>query len=160
MVSTEKKYKIQVSKGYTKDDWCDYLNATCYTYALNVFTNERLYVGDIYLNNRVDTASSDDDLIKSLIQEIELFGVTVIKCDRNEKINDDEFLFCMVREETLGYYHFYRLERDGFWTHKKPMELPDNVGYDGNIIYNPEEAVEPGYNRIYYFKVKTNVQER
>lgn len=153
MESKKNKYKIEVPAGYRQENWGGYLNATCYTYALNVFTDDRLYVGDIYLDSRVDTSCSNEKLIELLIQEVEMFGVNISRCDKDEKVGDNEFLICMVREDSVGYYHFYRLEEDGFWTHKKPMELPNNIGYDGEIIYNPEESVEPGYDVCYYFKI-------
>lgn len=147
-------FKLEVPKKYCQQDWENFLNATCYTYALNLLTNERLYIGDIYLKKRIATSCSDQEVISALIKEAEAIGYSISETTENEKVKKDELKICIVREDTVGYYHLYREEREGFWTHKKPMELPNNIGYDGKVIYNPKEAVEPGYDKIFYYKLK------
>lgn len=125
--------------------WNDYLNASCYSFALNYFTNEIYHVGDIYPGKRFDISCSLSQLIETFIKEANHLGYIVEETDLSDNDFDDKYKIFLVRNPEIRYYHFYRRGIDGIWSHKKPYELPNRIGYNGEIITNPFESAEPGY---------------
>lgn len=52
----------------------------------------------------------------------------------------------MSRNPNNGYYHFFRNDNGVIWSHKKAYELPTRLDYYGNIITNPRESAEEGFD--------------
>jgi hypothetical protein len=136
---------------FEPDFWQKYINATCYTYVLNIITNERFYVGDIYRRERAEKTWDNNKLIECLTEELEYLGFCVRLVDLNEKTDYQKI--CMVRSPEIGYYHFYRQDSDGLWSHKRPNQLPNRVTLDGKLITNPFKDADPGYDIGYCFEL-------
>ncbi len=146
--------KICFPIGQDSKIWCNYKNSSCYSYALNVFTNDRLYVGDL-LNKRISCFDSDEYLIWTMSQEVSLLGGVLSKCSNEIALTNSEFKICLVRESVgRRFYHFFRQEEDGFWSHKMPMELPQFFDGNGNRISDPIKCAERGYDFVSFFKIK------
>lgn len=127
---------------YRPNRWKYAINAGCYPYAIDMFQNEFFLVGDL-IGKRCDNKVSNEQLINTLIEELNEIGYEVIEIeDANEKINSDEFKIYLQREEHTGFYHFFRQDVDGIWSHKYPFELPTRKDSLGNKILDPELMLE------------------
>ena len=127
------------------------INATCYTYAFNIYTNQRIYVGDLLYDKRLDTNVTDQVLVDTIMKEITIWGYkgSIVK-----DFLGKDFIVCLVRERGKGYYHFYRQIKENLWTHKKPMELPTSLDWRGEVIFDPSISAEPGYQVLSFFKLE------
>lgn len=129
--------------------WKSYIEATCYSYALNMFVDKRFYIGDIYPGSRAEVSCSDDILQKILVDELKILGFSVKVSNVNGE-NRKGFLICIVRERETGYYHFYRRDNVG-WSHKRPGELPTRFNKQGKILNGLAPYFERGYENAKYF---------
>ena len=135
---TLKTPKFQPSK------WENAKRAGCYPYAINLQKNEFFVVGE-FIGKRCTEKTSNEDLVKTLKDELNAIGYVVKEISVEDIIKDDEMKIYLQREEHTGYYHFLRQDSDGLWSHKYPNELPIRTDSAGNCIKDPECMVEVPY---------------
>lgn len=130
---------------YKPNRWKHAIKAGCYPYAIDLFQDEFILVGDL-IGKRCDSNVSDEQLIDTLLEELNEIGYDVSEIeDTDEKINSDEWKIYLQREQHTGYYHFLRQDEDGIWSHKFPDELPIRKDSLGNEIVDPEMMVETAF---------------
>lgn len=134
--------------------WRPYLQATCYTYALNLFTNARQYVGELALGERVSTSVSDQELLLQLYRELKQVGLSPCMVREDTPLSLYRRRVCLIRESGgKGYYHFYRQDAFGLWSHKAPDAMPIQTGRTGCLIYHVASEMEEGYRVLAYMAV-------
>lgn len=112
---------------YRPNKWKHAIKAGCYPYALDLFQNEFFLVGDL-LGKRCDSSVSDEQLIDTLMEELEVIGFDVVEIEYiDEKISANEFKIYLQRDFHSGYYHFLRQDEDGEWSHKSPNKIPTKM---------------------------------
>lgn len=150
MTTTEEARKMILRKGvslppkYRPNKWKYAINSGCYPYAINLFVDKFLLVGDL-IGKRCNDYVSDERLISVLEEELEEIGYNVSEIDVDDVIAPNELKIYLQRNEHTGFYHFLRQDKDGLWSHKFPNELPtrkDSAGYD---IVDPEMMVDTAF---------------
>lgn len=126
---------------YEPNKWRNAKGAGCYPYAINLLKNEFFVVGE-FIGKRCTEKTSNEDLVKTLKEELDVLGYNAEEIDVEEAISEDEMKIYLQREEQTGYYHFLREDADGLWSHKYPDELPTRQDSAGYIIKDPECMVE------------------
>lgn len=126
---------------YEPNKWKNAKGAGCYPYAINLLKNEFFVVGE-FIGKRCTEKTSNEDLVKTLKEELEVLGYNAEEIDVEDSISEDEMKIYLQREEQTGYYHFLREDADGLWSHKYPDELPTRQDSVGNTIEDPEGMVE------------------
>lgn len=121
--------------------WKNAKDAGCYPYAINLQKNEFFVVGE-FIGKRCTERTSNDELLKTLKEELDVLGYDVKEIEVEDSIREDEMKIYLQREEQTGYYHFLRQDSDGLWSHKYPNELPIRTDSVGNFIEDPECMVE------------------
>lgn len=139
---------------FEPSQWNDYINASCYTYALNIPTNEWLIVGNIAYQRKLETNCEDSLLIKTIQKEALLVGYNDVVISQNELILQNYDTIYMSRCRENGYYHFFRNDSGIIWSHKKAFELPTRIDFYGNVILDPKKSAEGGYDIGYYIYIR------
>lgn len=127
---------------FDEQEWRKFIEASCYSYAINLHINQCLLVGEL-IGKRCNVETSDENLIKVLKEEVQAIGYSIKQIEKDEIIKDNEFKICLERNYTTGWYHFFRQE-DGFWSHKYPLEPPRR----GEITADSEDK------KSWYFKIR------
>ena len=123
--------KIENSTEFNPNDWIPFLEASCYSYVLDLKENKFLLVGELTGNTCV-TYTPTAVLIGVLINELRtVFNYDVIIVNLDFKVEEGERKI---------YYHFLREDKDGTWSHKYPGNLPTNLDEDGNVIRDPAKV--------------------
>ena len=127
---------------YKPEKWKQTINAGCYTYVLNLFEDKFYLIGD-FIGKRCKETVSDEKLIEVFIEEIsEHFNCEIEEVDSNKQLEKGKLKVYIQRHIHTGYYHFFRQDSNGFWSHKYPRELPTKVDSVGEVIENPDEMVD------------------
>lgn len=79
MIENKKNRKFPIS--FNPQEWESYVRASCYLYALNIFKDECILVGDM-IGKRCDHEVSDETLIKVLKEELEYIGYKLREIDK------------------------------------------------------------------------------
>lgn len=111
-----------LTPSYSKNSWKNYLEAGCYNYALNLFINKKLFIGDL-IGCRCTNQVANEELIQILWEEMDFLKWEMEKVDLNTSMLSNQKMIYLQREENTGYYHFLRRDKEG-WSHKSPKELP------------------------------------
>ena len=90
---------------YEPSKWKNAKGAGCYPYAINLLKNEFFVVGE-FIGKRCTEKTSNEDLVKTLKEELEVLGYNAEEIDVEESISEDEMKIYLQREEQTGYYHF------------------------------------------------------
>ncbi len=131
--------KIENSTEFNPNDWMPFLEASCYSYVLDLKENKFLLVGELTGNTCV-TYTPTEVLIGVLINELRtVFNYDVIIVNLDFKVKEGERKIYFQRDRT-GNYHFLREDKDGTWSHKYPGSLPTNLDEDGNVIKDPTKV--------------------
>ena len=136
---------VNLPPKYRPNKWKHAINAGCYPYAIELFIDKFLVVGDI-IGKRCASDVSDERLISVLKEELEEIGYDVSEIDVDQEIGAEESKIYLQRNEHTGFYHFLRQDEDRLWSHKFPNELPtrkDSAGYD---IIDPEMMVDAAFD--------------
>lgn len=136
---------VNIPPKYRPNRWKRFINAGCYPYAINLFVNEFLCIGDM-IGKRCSDYVSDERLISVLEEELEEIGYNVDEIEVDDVIDSNELKIYLQRNQSTGFYHFLRQDEDGLWSHKFPNELPtrkDSAGYD---IVDPEMMIEAAFD--------------
>lgn len=150
-MTAEEARKMILRKGvnlppkYCPNKWKHSINAGCYPYAIELFVDNFLVVGDI-IGKRCTSSVSDERLISVLKEELEEIGYYAFEIDVDQEIGSEELKIYLQRNENTGLYHFLRQDEDTLWSHKFPGELPtrkDSAGYD---IVDPEMMVDTAFD--------------
>ena len=126
---------------YRPNRWKHAIKAGCYPYAIGLFIDKFLLVGDI-IGDRCNEYVSDEKLIFTLKEELDEIGYNVSEISTSKEVRPEELKVYLQRNEHTGFYHFLRQDEDGLWSHKYPHELPirkDSYGYE---IVDPEAMVD------------------
>lgn len=121
-----------VRKGVTTpkfrpNKWKHAIGAGCYPYALDVFQNEFVLVGEM-VGERCNEYVSDEKLLSVLEKELVFLGFNVKRItDISIPIQSDEIRILLKREKNTGYYHFIRQDEDGTWSHKDVNRIPTKI---------------------------------
>lgn len=109
-------------------DWEKYSKTGCYTYALNIKTKEFKLIGD-FIGKRCTYRTNVKDLLKTFRLEVKTLGFSVrgIHLDDLEHLKPGEFAIYLKRDKHIGYYHFFRRDDNGVWSHKHPDEDPEEI---------------------------------
>lgn len=78
-MSKETKIKFRKSK-FEPQKWEKYIGAGCYPYALNLFCNQFILVGD-FIGKRCNEKVSDEFLVDTLIEELTFLGYQIKEID-------------------------------------------------------------------------------
>lgn len=132
-----------ITPNYSQKQWKNYLGAGCYTYALNLFINEKIFIGDI-IGHRCTNRVSDFELIHTLEEEMNFIGWDMQEVETDYLNSIDEKMIYLQREEHTDYYHFLRKDKQG-WSHKSPNELPEQRDSAGYLIEDPDAMIELPY---------------
>ena len=100
----------------------------CWPYALNAKYPYFAVVGD-FIGKRKKYNATNEELIATIIEEGEYFGLEVKKVDEDYIPSKNEYLIYMRRCIHSGYYHFLRRDENGSWSHKHPGEVPEMVNF-------------------------------
>ena len=95
----------------------------CWPYALNAKYKYFALVGD-FIGKRKKYNSTNEELISTVIEEGEYFGLEIKLVDEEYEPKDGEYLIYLRRCIHTGYYHFLRQDENGQWSHKHPGEPP------------------------------------
>lgn len=133
--------KTHKTPKFEPNKWKNAMGAGCYPYALNLLKNEFFVVGEL-IGKRCTEKTSNEVLVETLKEELDVLGYNTEEIDVEASINEDEMKIYLQREEQTGYYHFLREDADGFWSHKYPNELPTREDSAGYLIKDPEAMVE------------------
>lgn len=137
---------VKLPPKYRPNKWKHAIKAGCYPYAIELFTDEFLVVGEI-IGKMCTSHVSDEKLISVLKEELEEIGYyDVAEIDVDKEIALEESKIYLQRNQHTGFYHFLRQDEDGLWSHKFPNELPtrkDSAGYD---IVDPEMMVDTAFD--------------
>ena len=128
---------------FNEQEWEKFKYASCYSYVLNLHINQCLLVGEL-IGKRCNVETSDENLIKVLKEEVQAIGYNIQQIEKEEIIKDNEFKICLTRDYTTDWYHFFRQDVDGFWSHKYPLEPPRR----GEITADSEDK------KSWYFKIR------
>lgn len=128
--------------------WKENKNASCYLYAINVAINEYLLVGEL-IGEKCTKDTSDKRLIKILKKELKFIGYQVEETRRNIKLKENELKICIARDSDTGYYHFFRQDDNGIWTHKFPEEFPEVTEF-----YGEDKFYYQDFKTRWYFKLR------
>lgn len=148
MIENKENRKFPIS--FNPQEWENYVGASCYLYALNIFKDEYILVGDM-IGKRCEHEVSDETLIKVLKEELEYIGYELKKIDKECVISNNKYKICLMRDPRTGFYHFLREESDGNWTHKQPGELPQV--FQMNKINNSDLLQSEPFRKRWYFEI-------
>lgn len=120
--------------------WKEYLDGNRYEYLLNFCnsTTSPLTIGSI-LDDIFQPYYSNQELINILCEKLNILGFTVEQSNNRNNVPYNKMKF-LVSRSRCGDYHFYRLDSNGFWSHKLAFDLPSNLDFSGNTIILPENA--------------------
>lgn len=140
-MSKETKKELRKLK-FEPRKWEEYIDAGCYPYALDLFCNQFILVGD-FIGKRCNEKVSDKFLVDTLKEELSFLGYQIKEIDTEYCIKKEyEFKIYLQRDEHTGYYHFLRQDISDIWSHKFPKEVPTNIDSYGQLIENPETMIE------------------
>lgn len=149
------KRKEDFELKFDPSQWSFYQKASCYTYALNLPVDERLFVGDIAYGDKLKAEECDDNiLLETIRKEILMVGYSdVIISERKISLSDYSVIY-LSRTRSNGFYHFFRNDSGIVWSHKKTLTAPTRIDCYGNIIVNPKKSAEEGFDIGYYIHIK------
>lgn len=149
----ERKEEFELK--FDPSQWNSYMKASCYTYALNLPVDERLFVGDIAYGNKLKADKCDDDiLLETIRKEILMVGYSDVIISERKILLPDYAVIYISRTRTNGFYHFFRNDSGIVWSHKKTLSAPTRKDCYGNVIVNPKKSAEEGFNIGYYIHMK------
>ena len=125
--------------------WKHFIDAGCYSYALDIRINDFFLVGD-FIGKRCNAHVSDQQLIETLIEEVSFLGFHIQPTKTESPIRSDQRKIYLQRFEHSGHYHFLRQDSDGIWSHKFPQELPVQKDSYGEIILDPDGMIEAPFS--------------
>lgn len=105
MTTAEEARKMILRKGvslppkYRPNKWKYAINSGCYPYAINLFVDKFLLVGDL-IGKRCNDYVSDERLISVLEEELEEIGYNVSEIDVDDVIAPNEL---PTRKDSAGY---------------------------------------------------------
>ena len=108
--------------------WDNYSKTGCYTYALNIKKKAFFLVGD-FIGKRCTYRTNVKDLLKTFRLEVKTLGFSVreIQLEDLEHLKPGEYAIYLKRDKQIGYYHFFRRDSNGVWSHKHPDEDPEEI---------------------------------
>lgn len=106
--------------------WKHFLKAGCYPYALNLEINDFFLIGD-FIKKRCDYSVSDEFLKNVLLEELSFLGYTPQETEIDFALNSNQLKIYLTRDTHSGYYHFYRQDNDGMWSHKDVNRIPVRI---------------------------------
>lgn len=145
MITLKGEIRILKNVKYNPNKWKYAMKSGCYPYAINIFIDKFLLIGDL-IGKPCNEKVSDEKLIKTFLKEMEFLKYEVKEIDSYQEIKENEWKVYIQREEHTGYYHFLRQDEDGIWSHKFPNELPIRTDSAGQIIKSPDEMIEAPFN--------------
>lgn len=103
------------------------IDAGCYPYVIdNIYINKFLLIGD-FLGDRCTSKTSNETLVVTLLKELRALGYRAKLVDSRHIQKKEEILIYLKREVHTGFYHFYRKDKDGEWSHKDVGQAPARV---------------------------------
>ncbi len=100
----------------------------CWPYALNAKYGYFAVVGD-FIGKRKKYNATNEELISTIIEEGEYFGLEIKQVDEEYKPKKGEYIIYLKRGIHDGYYHFFRRDENGIWSHKHPGKIPERVNF-------------------------------
>lgn len=128
---------------FSPNEWECIIEAGCYPYAMNwTQRNEYMLIGDI-IGKPMESYRTDEELIGTLIKELEFLGYTVKQSNLEEEMPNCIKIYLM-RAKFSGRYHLFREDADG-WSHKYNGKLPTNLDFFGNALSSPDKICGDDY---------------
>lgn len=156
MKKLEELRKLKNPPEFEPEKWGIAIRTGCYNYAINVLAEKFYLIGD-FIDNRCTENTSDEELVATLKRELkEVFHYQVEETSRESKIGKKQFKICMVRDIHTGYYHLYRLDRDGIWSDKIPNDIP--LKSDEYDIFGSEGQEDKPFSNLWIFLL-TDLEE-
>jgi hypothetical protein len=119
------------------------LNNNCYNYGCDIQTNTYAQPGRAHGITLPYQNGTCSDVTKGATAD----GLSVINCDEGCGCKECQHMVALVIKPGGIYwdYHWYRLDRDGKWSHKMAWTPATNLDDSGNIITNPKTADRGSY---------------
>lgn len=143
---------LGMNPSYEPQKWNNAREASCYMYAMNAHCNSFYLVGGLlaikYRNYSLVCRENapDEVMIRTLKREAkEIFHYELEETtDLFSVPKGNRFKIYFSREYHSGYYHFYRQDRNGKWSHKDVSQLPEVDEYFFAEISRRKEVRYPG----------------
>lgn len=118
-------------------------NNNCYNYGCDIRTDTFAQPGEahgIYLgSNNLNC----NDVLNAAIAD----GLVVVECDKGCGCSDCHHQVALVIWPGVDY-HWYRLDKDGKWSHKPGRTPATNLDNSGNLINDPRTADRGDYTEF------------
>ncbi len=113
---------------FEPERWRGCVEASCYAYALNVRVNKLVLIGD-FIGRRCTSDTSDGELDEVLMEELEcIFDYEAEEItDEKERLKAGQRRIFIEKSVHTGFYHMFREDEGGIWSHKMPGGLPQRV---------------------------------
>ena len=111
---------------FEPERWRKYLEASCYVYALNLPLNKMVLIGS-FIGNVCKSDTPDDEIDRVLKEEVSYifdYDIEEITEDYPLKIGQKKIF---IERNKYGFYHMFREDEGGIWSHKMPGGLPQLV---------------------------------
>lgn len=154
------KEKLETLKKYfnlSTDYWLYLQSVNCYAYALGIDLPPDVFNISIWKSYQpgcfyeamyhIKLEEREDNLLDRIKLDFKVLGITYKEVSSSSIISPDEWKIAYLSRDVGGLlndYHFLRQGSDGTWYHKSGHQFdypPTNKDDNGNIIYNPEEAI-------------------
>lgn len=123
---------------FTSKKWKKFLQSGCYSYALDLPMNEYALIGD-FIDKRCSFSVGDDELLAVLKEELStIFEYQIEEVNIDAKTGRNEKKILLKRDIQTGFYHFFREDKGGKWSHKTMNKLPERINKE-DIISKKEE---------------------
>ncbi len=133
--------------------WPDLIDNNCYNYALNQKTNGFNSPGGKMSWRKYDLSScyGDDDLNQraGLVDAVVADGGKITE-DFHRCPKDNRVIALFAKNANGSGFHFLRLEKNGFWTHKPGDSHPTKYDNNNKLITDPRES-DVGYSTFCAF---------
>lgn len=139
---------------YVPNKWKNVIcDTNCYAYALNSLYPEKsssntLYYVGAFSGYKFNQYCTSEELLERLFADFDFLGLKIGESTFDAVIPKDSYKICFLSSE--DDFHFFRYDKQGFWSHKSGWSsLPTNK-YCGQIITNPNIA-RKNYDIIGYY---------
>lgn len=129
------------------------LETNCYAYALNSLvgnpssTDNTIYYPGAFSEYAWKKCYTISELKERLFSDFKALKLMVQRSNLKEAVPQNAYKLCFLSNGNS--YHFFRYDKQGFWSHKPSFWFPPTNIYLGKFITNPEEAKNDYWEDFY-----------
>lgn len=135
----------------------------CYYYALGIKCES--YQVDVTIGSLSNAGfwpvdKSDEDILLRLGKDMEYLGWDICESTNEEPVGEKKFKIAICSQG--NFYHCYRQDTNGTWSHKEYGQNPSTQDETGNEIENIIEAIKRkpgGYQLVGIFMITPRLLE-